>query len=112
MSCETCLEGKAKRRSFPERECHTKAVLEIIHSDVCSANEVAHDKSKYFITFLDDYSRYSEVAIMKKKSQALESFKNYMASVERFHEKKIKCLQSDNGGEYKDAEFVKLLESA
>lgn len=110
--CETCLKAKSKRKPFPESDRKTESVLEIVHSDLCSIRETAPDGSKYFITFLDDYSRFSEVRILKKKSESLSSFKKYLAKVERFHEKKLKCLQSDNGGEYMGKEFQQFLEEA
>ena len=52
---------------------------------------------KYFITFIDDYSHYGFVEIIREKSDSLEAFK---AKVELQQGKKNKVVHSNRGGEY------------
>ena len=59
----------------------------------------------YFITFIDDYSRYGYVYLMKYKSEAFEKFKEFRQEVEKQLGKSIKTLRSDRGGEYLSLEF-------
>ena len=47
---------------------------------------------------------------MKNKSEAFAKFKKWKAEVENQTGRKIKCLRSDNGTEYKDGEFLKFCE--
>ena len=61
--------------------------------------------SRYFVTSIDDKSRFTAVYFMKTKDQVLEKFKEYEAMVTNMTEKKIKILRSDNGGEYTIKEF-------
>jgi hypothetical protein len=56
--------------------------------------------AKYFVTFIDDFSRKVVVYVLKVKHQVLSVFKQFQVSVERETEKKIKCIRTDNGGEY------------
>ena len=56
--------------------------------------------NKYFITFIDDYSRRSCVYFIKAKSEALDKFLEFKASVENEIGRRIKVLRSDRGGEY------------
>lgn len=56
-------------------------------------------KTKYFLTFTDDYSRWTEIHFLRNKSEVLQSFKEFKALVEKQAGKIIKCLQSDNGRE-------------
>ena len=65
--------------------------------------------SRYFVTFIDDKSRFTAVYFMKTKDQVLEKFKEYEAMVTNMTEKKIKILRSDNGGEYTSKEFSNYL---
>ena len=60
--------------------------------------------SCYFITlnFTDDYSRYCYTYFLKKKSEALEKFKEFKASEFKM---KIKALRTNRGGEYLSNEF-------
>ncbi|RVW79209.1 Retrovirus-related Pol polyprotein from transposon TNT 1-94 [Vitis vinifera] len=55
---------------------------------------------QYFITFIDDYSRYGYLYLIHEKSQSLDVFKNFKAEVENQLSKKIKAVRSDHGGEY------------
>ena len=59
----------------------------------------------YFITFIDDCSKYCYVYLLHSKDEALNSFKTYKAEVENQLEKKIKVIRSDRGGEYESAAF-------
>ncbi|KAH9722865.1 Dipeptide epimerase [Citrus sinensis] len=61
---------------------------------------------KYMVTFIDDYSRRCWVYSIKKKSDVFPLFQEYKARVELESRKKIKCLSTDNGGEYTDDEFL------
>ena len=56
--------------------------------------------SIYFVTFIDDYSKWCEVYFIKKKTEVTEMFKEYKNFVENKTGKKIKTLRSDNGTEY------------
>lgn len=55
---------------------------------------------KYFITFIDDYTRYYYVYLLKNKDEVLEMFKHYKSEVENQLNKMIKVLRSNKGGEY------------
>ena len=59
----------------------------------------------YFLTFIDDLSRYGYIYLMKHKSETFENFKEFQSEVENHHNKKIKFLRSDRGDEYLSYEF-------
>jgi transposase InsO family protein len=84
------------------------APLELIHSNVCEMNdELTKGGKRYFITFIDDCTRFCYVYLLKLKDEALHYFKIYKVEVENQLEKKIKRLRSDCGGEYFSNEFSK-----
>ena len=56
--------------------------------------------NKYFVTFIDDASRKVWVYFLKTKGQVFEYFKKFHAMTEREKGKPLKCLYTDNGGEY------------
>jgi transposase InsO family protein len=60
---------------------------------------------RYFMTMIDDASRYCYVYLFKTKDDALNCFKTYKAEVENQLEKKIKHFRSDRVGEYFSNEF-------
>ena len=55
--------------------------------------------NKYIITFIDDFSRYAYVYLLKSKSDAFEKFKEFLLQVENQFGKKIKRIRSDKGHE-------------
>lgn len=105
--CETCIFGKQTRTSFPPNQRQrSNRVLELIHSDVCGPiSQMAWDKSRYFVTFTDDYTRASMVYCIEHKNEVFEIFKQYVAMSESYHGVKVASLRVDNGGEYSSNNF-------
>ena len=80
---------------------HSTGTLEIIHTDICGPFPVKSvDGHDSFITFTDDYSCYGYIYPIKERSEALDKFKIFKAEVENQHDKRIKIVRSDRGGEY------------
>ncbi|KAK9033709.1 hypothetical protein V6N11_049894 [Hibiscus sabdariffa] len=98
--CETCVEVKSTRSSFQTIERITEP-LDLIHSDVCDLKFAqTRGGNKYFITFIDDSTKYCYIYLLKSKDEAIEKFKLYKQEVENQLNKKIKVVRSDRGGEY------------
>ena len=124
--CEACIKGKQTRSSFPKGQA-TRAteLLEIVHSDVCGPMQTTSlGGNRYFVTFIDDKSRFTAIYFMKTKDQVLQKFKEFEAMSTNVTGKKIKAvtasdstakriknLRSDNGGEYSLKEFDDFLTS-
>lgn len=62
--------------------------------------------ARFFVTFIDDWSRKVWVYLSKHKNQAFMSFKHWKALVENQTGKQIKVLRTDNGLEYLSEEFT------
>jgi transposase InsO family protein len=60
----------------------------------------------YFVTFIDDYSRWTWIFFMKTKDEVFSRFREFRAQVKNLTGKKIKVLRSDNGGEYTSNVFM------
>ena len=56
---------------------------------------------RYFITFIDDCTRFYYLYLMRGKDEAIEKFKIFKSEGENQLKKKIKVLRSDRVGEYK-----------
>ena len=66
--CESCLEGKLTKRSFSRKGERAKEPLRLIHYNVCRPlNVQARGAYEYFVTFIDDYSRYGYAYLMQRK---------------------------------------------
>jgi len=87
------------RAPFPKREPRDLKVLEVTHSDVCDPMRVeSKEKARYIVMFIDDYSRWCEIRLLKRKDEILATFKEFKA--ENLHRMEIKFLQTDNGKEF------------
>ena len=87
------------------KEYYTSKPLEIIHIDLCgSMRTQSINGDKYFILFINDYSRMTWVQLLKHKYEAFEMFKAFKNQVENQIKKRIKCLHSDRGGEFSSNE--------
>ncbi|KAK3010705.1 hypothetical protein RJ639_012187 [Escallonia herrerae] len=96
--CEGCVYGKKKWVSF-RRDGKEKKIerLELVHTDVCGPTTVK--------SLGDNASRKTWIYVIREKSEVYHTFKKWKALIENETGNKIKCLKSDNGGEYRDGGF-------
>ncbi len=128
MSCTECVLGKGHRHAIPKKsQARAARLLELVDSDVNGPLEVPSlGGSRYFVTFIDDFSRWTSLYTMKDKSETFDCFKKYHSHAERHTGAKIRSvnvirrtrktaeelkeLRADNGGEYLSNEFKSYLE--
>ena len=106
-NCRICAVSNQKSRKFLERSSvRATRAGQIIHSDLCGPiKPYSVGGARYIVSFIDDFTRYSECYLVRYKSQALDHFKIYSASVESHTGLPILTLVSDNGGEYSNKAF-------
>ncbi|KAJ9539459.1 LOW QUALITY PROTEIN: hypothetical protein OSB04_032192 [Centaurea solstitialis] len=87
-------------------------VLGLIHIDLCDFKETPTRGGKnYYISFINDCSKFCYIYLIHTKDEALNMFKTYKAEVENQLDKKIKILRFDRGGEYESHEFAEFCSS-
>jgi transposase InsO family protein len=92
---------------FKSKECSTTRPLKIVHIDLVGSTTTKGLKGeKDFVLLVDDYTRMTTVFFLKNKLEAFENFKIYKEMVENEMDSKIKCLRSDNGGEFTSKELM------
>jgi hypothetical protein len=109
--CEAYIEGKHQRTSFPKDETtRASKLLELVHSDVCGPMKTtSHGGARYFVTFIDDFSKKTHVYLLRAKGEVFDKFKEYKALVENQTGMKIKTFLLDNGGEFVFKKFDNFL---
>ena len=104
--CEPCLAGKLHANPFPLSSSHASRPLELVHSDVHGPISVqTHSGFRYWVLFIDDYTRLWAVYLMRFKSQTFACFKQFKAYAENHFRAKLGTLREDKGGEYMSKEF-------
>jgi len=105
--CEGCIYGKMANKPFSASKTSSDRLLQLVHSDLCgpipTKSLMGH---QYFLTFFDDYSRFTIVSFMKSKSEVFTHFKAYHTLVENQLDCRLKSLQTDNGGEFTSQSFI------
>ncbi|MCO5560071.1 hypothetical protein L7F22_013677 [Adiantum nelumboides] len=111
--CEGCIMGKASHKPFHRSQSRSSQLNQLVHSDLFEPMESASiTGSLYFLTFIDDFSRYTTLYFLKQKSQVLTCFKEYCTLVMCQHDLPVQILWSDNGGEYVSNAFQKFCKDA
>ena len=80
--CETCNQAKITKKPHKSVVRNTE-LLKLIHSSLCEFEGIlARGGNRYIITFIDDFSKYTTVYLLKNKSDAFENFKDFLKEVE------------------------------
>ena len=80
--CEHCVTSKQHRLKFSNSTARSKVILELIHSDVWQAPVISLEGARYFVSFIDDYSRRCWVYPIKRKADVFTVFKIFKARIE------------------------------
>jgi transposase InsO family protein len=86
---------------------HASGPLQLVHSDLCGPlSSPSFYGCKYFLTFIDEFSRRTWVYFLKLKSEVFDKFLAYKALVEKQSGHQIQRLRTNNGGEYVNNNFT------
>lgn len=104
--CITCLKGKQTRDPFKGTGAPSEEPLQLIHSDVVGPMPTESlGGHKYFVTFIDDFSKKIFAFPITRKSDVFDIFVEFKTMAEKQTGKQLKTLRSDNGGEYVNSRF-------
>lgn len=110
--CEICDKGKIHQLPYKNSVNRSTSKLNLVHSDICGPFDIESlGGAKYFATFIDDYTGYIQVVMLKKRSEIFIAFKNYKKRVEKETGCFIKRIRTDNAKEYVSKEFKNYLEA-
>jgi transposase InsO family protein len=99
--CIICIEAKAHRKSYPPSSSRATVRGELVHSDICYVGiPTVNDEFKYFVTFLDDATRFLVVYLLRLKADTFAAFQHYDRRLSNLTGKHIQTLRSDGGLEY------------
>ncbi|WJZ84735.1 hypothetical protein VitviT2T_004328 [Vitis vinifera] len=98
--CDICHYSKSTRLPFNLSLSKSSEMFELVHSDVWGPFSLSIDGFKYFVTFIDDFSKVTWVYLLKSKSEVFECFKDFHRLVITHFSAHIKTLRTDNGTEY------------
>jgi transposase InsO family protein len=89
----------------------TNRLLELLHMDLFGPIAyISIGGSKYCLVLVDDYSRFTWVFFLPKKSQTQETLKGFLRRSQNEFELRIKKIRSNNGTEFKNSQIEGFLE--
>ena len=99
------------QKAFPPSTSRASAPFDKIHSDLKQFPVESYHHHKYFMSFVDDYSGFSWITLLRQKSSAINALKDFLAMVLNQYGHTIKEWMSDAGGEYKSDAFLGVLKA-
>lgn len=97
--CDACQKAKSHRLPYPKSSV-SSVPLELIFSDVWGPAPDSFGGRKYYVSFINDFSKFTWIYLLKKKSEVFQKFLDFQQLVERVFDHKIIAIQTDWGGEY------------
>jgi hypothetical protein len=99
-SCVVCAQANIRRVPFPQRTQHQATkLLHRIHCDICGPLPHCYGNFSYFILFIDCYSRYISLFLLKQRDDALDCFIEYRTAVQNYTGETLSILRVDNAPE-------------
>lgn len=97
--------SKLKKLPFSTFVSSSLQPFDLIHVDIWGPTELSFCDFKYFLTIVDDCTRFTWSIMMKQKGEASQLLKQFYEMVKTQFNKKIKIIRSDNGPEFKLSTF-------
>lgn len=110
--CEFFPLARQTKRPFPSSSSRCLESFESIHMDVWRPyRTTAVSGMRFFLTLVDDYTRWTWIFLMKLKSDVPVLLRDFIAMIHTRFNKKIKMFRSDNGGKFFNSTCKELFQS-
>ena len=111
-NCHICPQAKQKRLKFPDSLHKSSVIFQLIHADVWGPYRTpTYDRKHYFVTIVDDNSRFTWACLISSKAEVFSVLKNFLLMVNTQFGVKVKVLRSDNDTEFMNINCKELFDS-
>ncbi|MBW0533780.1 hypothetical protein O181_073495 [Austropuccinia psidii MF-1] len=112
LTCQVCKLNKATLLPFKSEFEHISQPLDCVHIDLVGPIfPPSVSGYQYFLTIVNQFKSFKTVRLLKSKSELFNQFVIVKNSMENLHERKLKMLVSDRGGEFLNQRFTTLANS-
>lgn len=107
-ACDVCHMARQKRLPFSDSRTNAVEPFDLVHFDIWGPfSTTSVHGFRYFLTVLDDHTRFLWVVMLKTKGEVQGYVKSFITMVETQFNKRIKMIRSDNGPEFLLPSFYK-----
>ncbi|MEE4247441.1 MAG: reverse transcriptase domain-containing protein [Kangiellaceae bacterium] len=108
LNCGICIEGKMTQERSRKPDGRAEKLFDLVHCDLAGPiDPMAKDGFRYAMLFVDDYTGIHTVYFLKHKDDAVTATEKFIAEIAPYGT--VKCIRSDNGGEFVNSKFEALL---
>ena len=101
IACDACAFFKQKRLKYSSSTSKSLQFFELIHVDIWGPISVSSINGyKYFLTIVDDYSRFTWILFLKNKTEVRSLLQDFINLNENQFSCKLKIIRFGNGKEF------------
>jgi hypothetical protein len=90
--CDACQMAKSHQLPYPKSTSVSTSPLELVFLDVTGPATESFGRFKYYVSFIDDYSKFAWIYLLTKKSDVFQKFQDFQHHVEPlFDNKSLQC---------------------
>lgn len=93
--CDACQQAKSHQLPYSRSSSESSVPLELVFSDVWGPAIDSVGRKNYYVSFIDDFSKFTWIYLIKYKSEVFQKFKEFQNLVERHFDRKIISMQTD-----------------
>jgi hypothetical protein len=97
--CDACQKGKSHRLPYPKSTSMSASSFELVFSDVWGPAPTSIGRNNYYVSFINDFSKFTWIYLLKHKSEVFQKFHDFQSMVERQFNKKKFLLSKPIGEE-------------
>jgi histone deacetylase 1/2 len=90
--CDACQQGKSHQLPYPRSTSVSSSPLDLVFSDVWGPAPNSISRNKYYLSFIDDHSKYVWIYLLRQKSDVFQCFHDFQNLVERQFNRKIRAV--------------------
>src|ERR1044072_2368362 len=99
--CDVCHMAKQKKLPFSVSVHNAKHIFDLVHLDIWGPFRVhSIHNHRYFLTVVDDYSRFTWVVLLKNKGEVMNQVQKFIEMVATQFQVTVKSIRTDNGPEF------------
>jgi len=75
--CGACQQGKSHQLPYPRSTSISSSPFDIVFSDVWGPAPNSVARNNYYVSFIDDYSKFVWIYLLRKKSEVFQIFRDF-----------------------------------